>query len=57
MGKLWNFESFAESPALIADSSIRLTYHDLESLSDIMETEIGKSGCLRDSFKQLTMFI
>ena len=57
MGKLWNFESFAESPALIADSGITLTYHDLDSLSDTMEKEIGKSGCLCDTFKQLTMFV
>ena len=57
MGKLWNFESFAKAPALISDSGVTLTYHDLASLSDELETAIEKSGCLCDGAIPLTMFI
>ena len=33
MGKLWDFERFADSPALIGDTGVTLTYRDLAALS------------------------
>ena len=41
MGKLWDFESFADSPALIGDTGVTLTYRDLTALSDDIETAVG----------------
>ena len=41
MGKLWDFESFADSPALIGDTGVTLTYRDLTTLSDDIEAGVG----------------
>lgn len=57
MGKLWNYESFGEAPALISDSGVTLTYHNLASLGDDLEHAAMESGCLHDGHIPLTMFI
>ena len=41
MGKLWDFEGFGEAPALIGDTGVRVTYRDLNSLSEAAEAAIG----------------
>ena len=55
MGTFWDFERYGDSPALIAETGARLTYHDLASLSDDTEAAIGKN---RDTGeKPLAMFV
>ena len=44
MGVFWNFESFGDSPALIADTGVTVTYRDLTALS--AETEAAIRRCV-----------
>ena len=44
MGKLWNYERFAEAPALISDSGVTLTYHDLASMGNDLEHAANGDG-------------
>lgn len=48
MGKLWNFDQFGDSPALIGDTGVTLTYRDLAALSETVEAAVGQadSGAL-----------
>ena len=48
MGKLWNFAQFGDSPALIGDTGVTLTYRDLAALSETVEAAVGQadSGAL-----------
>jgi len=57
MGTLWDFESYGDSPALIADTGFTLTYHDLASLSDDTEAAVRKSFDGDGGMKPLTMFV
>ena len=43
MGVFWDFENFADSPALIADTGVTVTYRDLSALSK--ETAAAISRC------------
>ena len=43
MGVFWDFENFADSPALIADTGVAVTYRDLSALSK--ETAAAISRC------------
>ena len=52
MEKLWDFESFTDSPALIGDTGVALTYRDLCALADETEAAIGATG-----ERPLVMFI
>ncbi len=57
MGVFWNFESFADLPALIADTGAVLTYGELEALSGKAEDVIDKSADWSAASKPLTMII
>ena len=57
MGKIWDFERFADSPALIADTGVTMTYGDLASLADGVETAVGKITGPDAKTKPLTMFV
>ena len=57
MGKLWDFESFADSPALIADTGVTLSYRDLARLSTALEDSIGKNADFAAEERPLTMFV
>ncbi len=57
MGVFWNFENFADSPALIADTGAVLTYRELEALSEKAEILIDKSAKWSDGSKPLIMII
>ena len=57
MGKIWDFESFADAPALIADTGITLTYRDLAVLSGETDAAVEKSGGWDAASKPLVMFV
>ena len=57
MGTIWDFGSFADSPALIADTGVRITYRDLEALSGETENAIGRSTGRSVDSKPLVMFV
>ena len=57
MGKIWDFESFADSPALISDAGATLTYRDLAALSGETETAVAKSLGQAAESKPLVMFV
>ena len=57
MGKLRDFESFADSPALIADTGVTLSYRDLARLSTALEDSIGKNADFAAEERPLTMFV
>ncbi len=44
MGKLWNFDPFADSPALIGDTGATITYRDLMALSDATDRLTDRTG-------------
>ena len=44
MGTLWDFERYGDSPALIAETGARLTYHDLASLGNDLEHAANGDG-------------
>ena len=43
MGKLWDFECFADSPAMIADTGVTVSYSDLARLCAALEAAIGNN--------------
>lgn len=53
MGKLWNFESFGEAPALISDTGVTLTYRELAALSDEADAAIREN----EAAGPMTMFV
>ena len=57
MGILWDFENFGDSPALIADTGVTLTYCDLVSLSGETEAAIMRSADWSSESKPLAMFV
>ena len=57
MGIFWDFESFANAPALIADTGAILTYRDLESLSGDMEAGIREHADRDNASGPLVMFV
>ncbi len=57
MGTFWDFESYGDAPALIAETGARLTYRDLASLSDHTEASVWKSFDGETGLKPLTMFV
>ena len=57
MGIFWDFESFANAPALIADTGAVLTYRDLESLSGDMEAGIREHADRDNASGPLVMFV
>ena len=57
MGKLWDFESFADSPALIADTGVTVSYRDLARLCNTLEADIGKIADWNAGERPLTMFV
>ena len=57
MGTLWNFEAFGGAPALIADTGVTLSYRDLASLSDEIETAIDGTCGRACAAGPLTMFV
>ena len=57
MGVFWNFESFADSPALIADTGVTLTYGDLNALSAEIETAVTRCADWESASKPLVMLI
>ncbi len=57
MGAFWDFESFADLPALIAHTGAALTYRELETLSEKAEDAIDKSVGRSAESKPLTMMI
>lgn len=57
MGTLWDFESYGDAPALIAETGATLTYRDLASLSDHTEASVRKSFGGETGLKPLTMFV
>ena len=52
MGKLWDFESFADAPALIGDTGITLSYRELAALSDELAAAAGQADD-----RPLTLFV
>ncbi len=57
MGVFWNFENFADLPALITDTGAAITYRELEALSGKAEAAIDKSADWSTASKPLTMII
>ena len=57
MGKLWDFERFADSPAMIADTGVTLSYRDLARLCASLEAAIGKTADFAAEERPLTMFV
>ena len=57
MGKLWDFERFGDSPAMIADTGATMTYRDLALLSDETEKAIGESSGQGDEGRPLVLFV
>ena len=57
MGKLWDFERFADSPALIADTGVTVSYRELSRLSAALEEAIGNYADRDAGERPLTMFL
>ncbi len=57
MGVLWDFERFADLPALITDTGSAITYGELEALSENAEDAIGRSAGWSPGSKPLTMVV
>ena len=57
MGKIWNPESFGDSPALIGDTGVTLTYRDLASLSAGTDSDIAANADWSAESKPLVMFV
>jgi acyl-coenzyme A synthetase/AMP-(fatty) acid ligase len=57
MGIFWDFESFGDSPALIADTGVTMTYRELASLSGNTKAEIREAAGRNSTCGTLVMFI
>ena len=57
MGKLWDFECFADSPAMIADTGVTVSYSDLARLCAALEAAIGNNTDWDAGERPLTMFV
>ncbi len=57
MGAFWDFESFADLPALIADTGVTITYRELEALSGKAEASIDMIADWSAESKPLTMIV
>ena len=57
MGRIWNFDSFAASPALITDTGKTITYRDLSSLSAETEKSIAQAADWPVEDRPLVMFV
>ena len=57
MERIWDFDSFADLPALIADTGVTMTYRDLASLSDETEKAMERNDERSGGSKPLVMFI
>ena len=44
MGKLWDFERYADAPALIGDTGVTVSYRDLSALAAELNTIVGQAG-------------
>ena len=57
MGKLWDFERFADSPALIAETGVTVSYRSLKQLSSALEAAVGQADERNAEDRQLIMFV
>ncbi len=55
MGVFWNFESFADSPALIADTGVAMTYRGLSELSAETAAAVSRHADWDEASKPLVM--
>ena len=57
MGKLWDFERFADSPAMIADTGVTVRYRELAELSAALEEAAATHADRGAEERPLTMFL
>ena len=57
MGKLWDFESFADFPAMIAETGVTIRYRELARLCEELEADVGQKADGDAGERPLTLFV
>ena len=57
MGKLWDFESFADFPAMIAETGVTIRYRELARLCEELEAAVGQKADGDAGERPLTLFV